>query len=84
MVDETTAEVAGRVLVTEINELTGWGLEESDDYETIAGYVLHHTGTVPDTGATLPIGAVDVEIVSANRRQIDRLRLRPREQPAGS
>jgi len=79
MVDESTAEVAGRALVTEVNELTGWGLEESDDYETVAGFVLHHTGTVPDSGTTVTIGPVEIEILNASRRQIDRLRLRPRK-----
>lgn len=75
VIDEDTAETAGRVMVDDINELLGWELPESEDYETIAGYVLHHSGGIPEDGEQLEIGPIRVEILKATNRQIERLRL---------
>lgn len=75
IVDAVTAETEGRVMVDDLNELLGWELPESEDYETIAGYVLHHTGGLPDDGDQFEIGPVRVEILRATNRQIERLRL---------
>ena len=51
--DEATVKVDGRVMMDDLNESTGWNLPESDDYETIAGYVLYHTGVIPEDGPTI-------------------------------
>lgn len=75
VIDEDTAEAAGRVMVDDINDLLGWDLPESEDYETIAGYVLHHSGGIPEDGEQFEIGSVRVEIIKATNRQIERLRL---------
>lgn len=75
VLDEDTAEASGRVMVDDLNELLAWDLPESEDYETVAGYVLHHTGGIPEDGERLEIGSVQVEIIRASNRQIERVRL---------
>ena len=47
VIDLNTVEVDGRVMMDDLNEMTDWDLPESDDYETIAGYVLFHVGAIP-------------------------------------
>jgi CBS domain containing-hemolysin-like protein len=74
-IDEDTAEAAGRVMIDQLNDRLGWDLPESEDYETVAGYVLHHTGQIPADGQELTIGSVTVQILKASNRQIERLRL---------
>ena len=75
VVNESTVEVDGRVMVDDLNELLGWELPESDDYETIAGYVLSNTGAIPDTGAQLTIGEAEIEILLASNRKIESMRV---------
>ena len=41
--------------------MRGWDLPESDDYETVAGYVLSHTGVIPPPGHRLSIGDAEIE-----------------------
>ncbi|MEZ6087632.1 MAG: hemolysin family protein [Pirellulaceae bacterium] len=75
IVDAATADMSGRMMVDEVNERLGWELAESDDYETIAGYVLHHIGYMPRQNDTIEVGPLKVKILRATPRQIERLRL---------
>lgn len=75
VIDTDTAQADGRVMIDDLNEELGWQLPESDDYETVAGYVLHHTGSIPEDGQRITIGDVEFEIVRATNRQIESVRL---------
>ena len=76
ILDETTVRVDGRVMMDDLNESTGWNLPERDDYETIAGYVLYHTGAIPETGQRLTIGDTQIEILEASKRKIESMKIR--------
>lgn len=75
IIDETTVEVDGRVMIDDLNDSTAWEIPESDDYETVAGYVLFHTGAIPEEGDRLTIGDAEFEILKANNRKIDSMRI---------
>lgn len=75
IVDEVTARADGRAMIDDINEQLGWNLPESDDYQTVAGYILHHTGSIPEDGQRIVIGDVAFEIVRATNRQIESVRM---------
>ena len=75
IIDETTVEVDGRVMIDDLNDSTAWEIPESDDYETVAGYVLFHTGAIPEEGDQLTIGDAKFEILKANNRKIDSMRI---------
>jgi putative hemolysin len=75
IIDEATVEVDGRVMIDVLNETTAWNLPESDDYETIAGYVLFHIGAIPDAGQRLSIGDAEIEILKASNRKIESMRI---------
>ncbi len=75
IIDEATVEVDGRVMIDDLNETAGWDLPESDDYETVAGYVLFHTGAIPDAGERLSIGDAEIEILNASNRKIESMRI---------
>jgi putative hemolysin len=65
--------VDGRLAVEEANENLGMGLDESDEYETMAGWVLAELGHIPKAGETLSAGLYDVKVVSVRNRRIARL-----------
>lgn len=75
VIDDDTIEVDGRVMIDDLNELIHWGIPESEDYETIAGWVLHHTGEIPDAGRRLQLGNLDIEILHATNRKIESMRV---------
>jgi putative hemolysin len=75
VIDEATVEVDGRVMMDDLNEITAWDLPESDDYETVAGYVLYHTGQIPEAGQKLEIGDAEIEILKASNRKIESMRI---------
>ena len=75
ILDESTVRVDGRVMMDDLNESTGWNLPERDDYETIAGYVLYHTGAIPETGQRLNIGDTEIEILQATNRKIESMKI---------
>ncbi len=47
--------LSGRQEVDVFNEEFGFDLSESDEYETIAGYILYHTGNFPKEGSTINV-----------------------------
>ncbi len=75
IIDEATVQVDGRVMIDDLNEMAGWDLPESEDYETIAGYVLFHNGAIPDAGERLSIGDAEIEILNASNRKIESMRI---------
>lgn len=74
--DETCAQADGRAMIDDLNEQTGWNLPENDDYQTIAGYILHHAGRIPASGEKLVIGDIEFEITRATERRIESVCLR--------
>lgn len=71
--DDTTAEVLGVAHVDDVNQRLGLDLPEPDEYDTIAGFVIHELGRIPKTGETLLADGVKITVLSATRRQIERL-----------
>lgn len=76
VIDDDTIEVDGRVMIDDLNELIHWDLPESEDYETIAGWVLYHTGAIPDAGQQLNLNDFEVEVLRATNRKIESMQLR--------
>lgn len=74
-IDEGVYEFSGRCEVTAINEQFGLDLPESDDYQTLAGYILESTGSFPAQDDKIALGDYVFEIIrkSANRLELIRL-----------
>ena len=57
---------------------------DGDGYETVGGYLLAHVGRVPAVGESFEIDGLSVEVLEAERRRINRVRVRRLvEEPAG-
>jgi CBS domain containing-hemolysin-like protein len=62
--------------MAELNERLDLGLEESEDYDSVGGYVLATLGQVPETGATFDRGDVHWTVDTVNGRRVVSVRLR--------
>jgi len=71
--DESHAEVLGIAHVDEVNERLGLELPEPDEYDTIAGFVIHELGHIPKVGEAVLANGAKITVVAANRRRIERL-----------
>ena len=74
-IDEHTAEVLGRMHLDEINRRLEIDLPEDQDYDTIAGFVFSELGHVPVVGEQLRRQNVQITVIEATRRRIDRVRI---------
>ena len=82
IIDEHTAELDARVHIDELNEALGVTIPESDDYETVGGFLFSSVGRIPKAGETLRHQNILFNILSADERRIKRLRVKvePEEQ----
>jgi putative hemolysin len=73
--DDGYYDVLGSTEVGKIERLLDLEIED-DDFTTIAGLVINELGTVPPPGTRLNFRGLDVEVLEADERRINRLRLR--------
>jgi CBS domain containing-hemolysin-like protein len=73
--DDGYYDVLGSTEVGKIERLFDLEIED-DDFTTIAGLVINESGTVPPPGTRLNFRGLDVEVLEADERRINRLRLR--------
>jgi CBS domain containing-hemolysin-like protein len=67
--------LSGRVEIDHLNEMYGLDIPESDDYSTVAGFLLHHTQRFPKTYETVVIGKYTFKILKVTARKIEVVRL---------
>lgn len=72
---ETDFVLSGRVEIDHFNETYGMHIPESDEYSTIAGYLLHHTQRFPKTYETIIIDSFTFTILKVTSRKIEVVRL---------
>lgn len=70
-------ECGGRTEVEYLEEHYGYSIPQGD-YETIAGYILDHIGTIPETGTEIDLDDSVITILDADTRAIKKVRIRLR------
>ena len=73
--DDGYYEVVGSTEIGKIERLFDMEIED-DDFTTIAGLVISESGRVPRPGTRLKFRGLDVEVLDADDKRINRLRLR--------
>lgn len=66
-------EFSGRAEVEAINEKFGLDLKESEEYHTIAGYLLDHLGCMPTRGEEIEIGEYKFIVEEMEAMRINRI-----------
>ena len=67
-------EALGRASVDDLSELLGVDLPEGD-YDSVAGWITTALGTIPHAGQFHTINGIEVEVLSADKRRIHRVRV---------
>lgn len=72
-------ELSGRAEIEVINESFGLEIPESDDYQTLAGYIFITTGSIPEQGETLVLGNLTMTIVKRDATRLEIVRIQKRD-----
>lgn len=75
-------EFAGRCEIEYINSTYDLDIREDDDYQTIAGYIIHSTGTLPEQGATVMLRNMRFDILKTTANRIELVRVTVEPPPA--
>lgn len=70
-------EFSGRVEVDRLREQFGLEIPESDDYQTLAGYILNETGTIPTQGDDIHLGNYNFNIVRSSATKLELIKVSP-------
>ncbi len=72
--DAHNYQMSGRAEIDEINELYGLKLP-TGDYDTIAGLLLEHTGTIPEPQEEFEVGGFRLTVLQATSSRVDLLKI---------
>ncbi len=67
--------LSGRAEVSHVNELYDLNIAESDNYETIAGFILHHHQSIPKPNDVVEVENFIFRILRVNKTRIDLVKL---------
>ncbi len=59
-----------------LNETYKLGLPDSDEYETLAGFILHHHESIPDLGEEISITDFRIKVLKASDNKLEEVWLK--------
>ena len=73
-VSDTVYEVKGQTKLEDIKETVGIDIA-SDDYDSIAGHVIHLLGHIPAEGESVTENNVEYQVTSVIKNRIGKIRI---------
>jgi putative hemolysin len=67
--------VEAKTPVERLNQELGLELPEGDDYESLAGLILHRSKRIPDPGESVVVGGVTLRVLKASDRAIEEVQV---------
>lgn len=74
-IDENTYNFSARLEIDYLNDKYKLDIPESDEYETLAGYILHHNEHIPDQNSVITIDQFRFKITAATNVRIETVQL---------
>jgi CBS domain containing-hemolysin-like protein len=68
--------LSGRLEIDYLNEKFNLGLPESEEYDTLAGYIIYYFENIPKVNDKIIIGKFEFRILKVSRIRIDLVQLR--------
>jgi CBS domain containing-hemolysin-like protein len=72
---DTEFEFSGRLEIKYLNRTYGLDIPESDEYETLAGYITYTSESIPQVNDLLQFGRFRIHILKTSATKIDLVRL---------
>ena len=74
-ISDSEYRFSGRVDIDYINQTYNLQLEESEEYETLGGLIIHSLESIPETGTVLSLDKYDIAIEQVSDRKIEIVRV---------
>jgi CBS domain containing-hemolysin-like protein len=74
-ISETQYVLSGRIEIDTLNEKYQLNINESDEYETLAGYILYHHESIPKPGNIIRVDRFSIKILKATQTKIELVQL---------
>ena len=75
VVSENSFVFSGRLEIDHLNEKYQLGIEESEEYDTLAGYIIYHHNNIPKVNENLRVEGFQIKIMKVNANRIDLVEL---------
>lgn len=75
-VGPTSMSFRARLEVKYLNERYDLGIEESREYDTLAGYIISHLDGIPSAGQVLTVDGLEIRVLRTTRSRIELARVR--------
>lgn len=79
-VSDTEFIFSGRLEIRYLNEKYRLGIAETDDYSTLAGFIIAAHESLPNEGEIIHVDAFEIEIIRRDGGKIDEVKLLKREE----
>jgi CBS domain containing-hemolysin-like protein len=80
LVEKTLADnkfiFSGRLEIDYLNDKYNLGIPKTEEYETLAGFIIHHHESIPKINQKVIIGQYVFEIIKMNKTRIDLVNLK--------
>ncbi|MDE5844230.1 MAG: hemolysin family protein [Muribaculaceae bacterium] len=70
-----TYEFSGRIEIEYLNETYPVDIPEDDDYQTLAGYILHSLGSIPEQGEEIVLGDLTFEVMKKTETRLELIKV---------
>lgn len=67
---------SARIEIDYLNKNYKYNFPESDDYETLAGYIIHYHESIPQTGEEITIGNYIFKIIKASDTKLEEVEIK--------
>ncbi len=74
-IDENDRIFSARLEIDYLNKTYKYDFPESDDYETLAGYIIHYHESIPKTGEEIVIGNYLFKIIKASETKLEEVEI---------
>lgn len=74
---------SGRVEVEHLREAYGLNVPAGEEYDTLAGWILHSTGALPGQGQAIDLGPFHLVVAQVSHGRIDLVRVKVKDPSAG-
>ena len=78
-ISENMYVLSGRIEIDRVNEMFDLNIPESDEYITVAGYILNHYQNFPKLNETVIIGRLEFKILRVTQTKIELVKLKVNE-----
>lgn len=75
-INENDRIFSARLEIDYLNKTYKYDFPESDDYETLAGYIIHYHESIPKTGEEIVIGDYLFKIIKASETRLEEVEIK--------